>query len=200
MRPTSAIRPERNMQIPGEQISYVRRIEPFDARALNVSMGVCMGEALDLPGISRIGDIYRLLPGTGAALALPVRMQPGTPGPVIARDTALGSEGDRLIPAGRHLLMSQSGAEIAVLMIRHAASGRLLALPLAPVPPRTDFTLIASDERVDGGWMRDFLHVSRVVPEPRPAPLTPGPLTDAGTKVAPTAPQVLRRHGLARHR
>ncbi len=102
--------------------------------------GANQGDGLDLAGMCEPGDIYQLDRG-----AQELRLEIET-GPEqtqrIAQGSDLGQPGDTISLLTRHVMMAPDGDTVDILLIRHDISGVLLALPLSPVAPRLDYTLL----------------------------------------------------------
>lgn len=97
------------------------------------------------------GDIYQLEPD-----AVPLRLcllpQKGTTGRglTVAAGSEVGAPGDPVTLSARLTLMGPDGGTVEMLMLRHRTQGRTAlsaayALPLSPIGPRTDYTLIRAD-------------------------------------------------------
>jgi hypothetical protein len=124
------------------------RCEVFPASALRVRMGVNAGDDLASAEAPCAGDIYRL--GAGDR---PVRVRLTSPGPDGLRRIGLGSDiggaGRAVAVTARLVFMAADGVRAEVLVLRpgpdDGASPRPLLLPLQPLIPGIDLTLIRID-------------------------------------------------------
>ncbi len=109
------------------------------ADAIWVVSGVNHGEPV--AGADRIvpGDIYRL-DASARPLRLMLRRCAGAY--EVAPGSAIGRVGDPVAVIATLTLMTADGGRVDVLILRHEPDGGLFALPLAPMSPRTDYTLI----------------------------------------------------------
>lgn len=135
----------------------VQSAQVFRAADFVVVTGVNRGEPLAVPDDLGEGDIYRL-----AAAAAPVRLailRDGA-GATVAPGSEAGAPGAAVAVLAR-LRMMGDGADGADLMLLAVGDG-LFALPLSPLSPGSDLTLLAVEpapERVD---LADLLCVSFV--------------------------------------
>lgn len=113
----------------------------FDAGAIKVTSGANHGDALGLAEASLPGDVYQLERGA-RALRLVLATDNGEQ--LVAEGSEIGAPGDAVTLLARHVLMAPDGDTVDILIIAHVPSGRRLALPLSPIAPRADYTLIES--------------------------------------------------------
>ncbi len=123
----------------------------YAAEALWVVSGANQGDPIAPPPGVEPGDVYRLDPSLP-----PIRLHLNRDAPEASRQTiaagsALGRTGDAMELCALLTFLAPDGDRVEVLLIRHAAEG-LFALPLSPMAPRTDYTLI--DARADPGQVR----------------------------------------------
>ncbi len=124
----------------------------YDAGALRVTSGANLGDAIAEADFCEPGDVYRLAPDA-PALRLMLRPAAGDlRSQEIAEGSEIGQPGDRIELLSLLTLMAPDGDRVETLYVRHAASGVGYALPLSPIAPRTDYTLIAA--RADTGDIR----------------------------------------------
>ncbi len=109
------------------------------AEALAVETGALMGDAIGDLGEVVAGDIY-VLDGKEAAREL-MLAQVGT-ATVVADDSSVGAAGQAVVPLARHQIMGERGAAVEVLVLD--LEGERLALPLGPLSPSDEYTLISS--------------------------------------------------------
>src|SRR5690606_8451704 len=68
--------------------------------------------------------------------------------------------GDRIALLSLLTLMSPDGDRVEVLVIRHEATGEPYAVPLSPLAPRVDYTLIDARDDVEGIRVADLVCVA----------------------------------------
>lgn len=124
----------------------------YDATALWVVSGANLGDAIAEAGQCEPGDVYRLDPDAPPRRLMLRPAPPGSLTQTLADGTDIGNPGDALALRSLLTLMAPDGDRVEVLLIRHEPTARLLALPLSPVAPRTDYTLL--DARQDPGSIR----------------------------------------------
>ncbi len=131
----------------------------YKADDLRVVSGANLGDPVASADRVEPGDIYRLDP---AARALRLMLQPAKFGraQVLAEGTALGRAGDHIALLSLLTLMAPDGDRVELLVIRHEATGADLALPLSPMAPRVDYTLIDAREDVEGIRIADVVCIS----------------------------------------
>lgn len=128
----------------------------FAAEDLYVHHGVAMGEALGRPDDVIAGDVFRLDPeARGRQLVL----RRGTDRPVVAPGSGAGVEGAAVEALARHRLMGPEGEALDVIAVEVEGAG-LYLLPLSPVAPRVDYTLVACEPVPDDLPLADLLCVS----------------------------------------
>ncbi|MGB7261133.1 MAG: Hint domain-containing protein [Albidovulum sp.] len=132
----------------------------YDARALRVAVGANLGDAIGAAADVELGDIYRLDPN-----ASPLRMMLHTGSvedrvQILADGSDIGAPGDRLDLLSQLTLMAPDGDQVELLYVQHAPSGTALALPLSPIGPRTDYTLLAANEDIGDIRIADAVCVS----------------------------------------
>ncbi|MFN0116344.1 MAG: Hint domain-containing protein [Paracoccaceae bacterium] len=131
----------------------------YEADAIWVVSGANQGDAIAEAGFCEPGDVYRLDPS-----AHPIRLKllgpQATDGTqLIAAGSQIGAAGDEVRLLSALTLMSADGDRVEVLIVRHEAAGRL-ALPLSPMAPRTDYTLVDARDEVRGARLADMVCVS----------------------------------------
>lgn len=116
--------------------------EVFAAAELWVVAGANQGDGMDAPDLAEPGDIYRL-----EAEAAPIRLVLGPAGdgggPRLRPGSRIGAPGDAIEALSRMTLMAPDGDQVELLVLRHAPSDTRLVLPLSPLGPRIDYTLIS---------------------------------------------------------
>ena len=132
----------------------------YDAEALRVTSGANLGDAVAEAAFCEPGDIYRLAPGAVVRRLL-LRPEEADPASLcIAEGSGIGQPGDRITLLSALTLMAPDGDQVETLFVRHAATGSGYAVPLSPMAPRTDYTLIASREDMSGIRITDVICTS----------------------------------------
>lgn len=124
----------------------------YPARALRVASGANLGDPIAEAGLVEPGDVYRL---DREATSLRLMLAPAEGdrhAQILAEGSGIGRAGDRIGLLSVLTLMSPDGDRVEVLIVRHDATGEDFAVPLSPLAPRLDYTLI--DARADIGDIR----------------------------------------------
>ncbi|OCX61443.1 hypothetical protein BFP70_15600 [Thioclava sp. SK-1] len=117
-------------------------VHVFDADQFWVTSGANQGDGLDLAGLCEPGDTYQL-----DRAAIPLRMMLSTEdGQRVAPGSQIGLPGDRIGLLSRYVLMAPEGDKVDLLLLEHEPSQQLFALPLSPIAPRVDYTLLEATE------------------------------------------------------
>ncbi|MDP2084538.1 MAG: Hint domain-containing protein [Gemmobacter sp.] len=117
----------------------------FAAADLFVTSGANLGDGLAEPGDLCPGDVYELDPD-----AAPLRLALARPDAahhrpqVVAQGSEVGAPGDPVAFAARLVLMAPDGQQVELLVLRHGAG--LYVLPLTPIAPRTEYTLLVAED------------------------------------------------------
>lgn len=144
--------------MPNQTFLPGQECQVFLADDIYVSHGVALGDGLGLPDEVCPGDVYWLDPD-----AVPRRLviDRAAGGQRIAAGSEIGAEGQTLALVARYRLLVPQGDPLDILLVQLGA-GELCALPLAPVAPRVDYTLVAVDEAPEGATLADLLCVAFV--------------------------------------
>ncbi len=122
--------------LPGHAVSA------YAAGAIRVSGGANLGDPIGGIGDCMPGDIYRLKP-EARAKRLVLARGPKSAGPqFLGSGTEVGAAGDPIQPLALLTLLGPDGERLAIVTLRHLASETTLALPLSPMVPRTEYTLV----------------------------------------------------------
>lgn len=144
--------PDRSAPAPA-QSAYVHL-----ARNFTVVSGANLGDPIAEPALCEPGDVYRLRPG-----AEPVRLRIARDPAqdcLIAEGSALGSLGAAVRPQSEITLMGSDGERIEAVLLAIGAAGEAVLLPLSPLAPRTDYTLLEA-RAADGALpLTDLICVS----------------------------------------
>lgn len=140
----------------------------FAAADLYVTSGANLGDGLAEPGDLCAGDVYELDPEARPlrlALARPRTGAPPARQQVVAPESEVGAPGDPVVLSARLTLMAPDGQKVELLLLRHRAAGRAVAsvlyvLPLTPIAPRTEYTLLAAEDPPDDLRLSDLICLS----------------------------------------
>ena len=128
------------------------------ARNFAVVSGANLGDPIAEPALCEPGDVYRLRPGAEPA-RLRIARDPAQ-GCLIAEGSALGSVGAAVRPQSEITLMGSDGERIEAVLLAIGAAGAQVLLPLSPLAPRTDYTLLEA-RAADGALpLTDIICVS----------------------------------------
>lgn len=135
-------------------------VHAFACGAIRVAVGANLGDPIGGADDCLPGDIYRLKPEARARRL--VLNRPRTPGEAqtIAPGSAIGAPGDRVWPLAILTLLSPEGERLAIVTLWHEASTTTFALPLSPMLPHTDYTLVSVDPDAGGVRLADVISVS----------------------------------------
>jgi hypothetical protein len=141
----------------------VQVVRVFAAGDIFVTQGVNRGDGLGAPDALCCGDIYQLDPE--AAPRLLALAEPASGRTARQQSVAAGSEvgtpGDPVTLLAQLTLMAPDGDTASVLVLHcPGARGGLLALPLAPLAPRTDYTLVHAGEAPEAVRLADVMCLS----------------------------------------
>lgn len=130
----------------------------FAAEDIFVAQGVNAGDALLPPDEVCPGDIYELDVG-----ARPVRLalKLAGSGQCIAPESEVGGPGDQVHLIARYRLMDPDAATVELLLMEVAGRARL-ALPLSPMGPGREYTLLSVEEAPEDVALADLVCVSLV--------------------------------------
>lgn len=139
-----------------DQAGTVQSAQVFPAAALVVVAGVNRGEPLAEPDELCEGDVYRLHPDA-APVRLAIRQDGGSR---VAEGSVAGQPGAEVAVLARLRLMGD-GTEGAEVLLLSAGDG-LHALPLSPLAPGAEYTLLAVEPPPERVALADLLCVSFV--------------------------------------
>jgi hypothetical protein len=110
------------------------------ARHLPVVSGANLGDPVAEAALCELGDVYRLRPAS-EPLRLRIEGDPAG-GYLVADGSAVGVSGEAVVPRSGLTLMGSDGERIEALLISVGATGEDFILPLSPLAPRIDYTLL----------------------------------------------------------
>lgn len=131
--------------------------EVFAADDLYVAHGVAQGDGLGPPEDVCPGDIYWLDRGAQSARLVLARGPEG--GMQVGAGSAVGRPGAAVEVRARYRLMGPEGEGVEVLLLAVAGT-EAVALPLSPLVPRTDYTLVTVEQAPDEVPLADLLCAS----------------------------------------
>ena len=139
----------------------------FRADALFVKIGVNLDDPIGEADDVCLGDIYHLEPGARAQRLFigPTQSAAGAPHlQSIADGSDVGRAGDGITLTSRLTMMTGDGDTVELLILRHhprdSDTEELYALPLSPMAPKTDYTLIRAEANPGSARLSDILCVS----------------------------------------
>lgn len=146
---TSPIDPGSDPLLPGHAVLL------FHAEDIFVSHGVNHDEGIGHPETLCPGDVYELDPR-----AKPLRLViAGDGGQRVAAGSEVGAPGEAIALEARLTLMSPDGDSVELLVLA-LAGGMRLALPLSPMGPRIEYTLLQTEAAPDPAPLADLVCVS----------------------------------------
>lgn len=140
------------------------RVHVFPAEALWVTAGANQGDPVGLAEECQPGDIYRLEREAGPVLLLLDQSESDASGAAgmrarVAKGSALGSPGQPIRMAARLTLMAPDGERVEVLILEIGGAGRF-ALPLSPLAPQDEYTLLAVSDDPGAVQLTDILCIA----------------------------------------
>jgi len=132
----------------------------FAAGDLRVVSGANQGDPAGEAADCVAGDVYHLR-GDARPLRLMLRAGPAGSRPAIAPGTQIGRPGQRIALRALYTFVAPDGDRIEAALLRHALDGDFV-LPLSPLAPRTDYTLIAVRADPQGVRLSDIVCVAFV--------------------------------------
>lgn len=132
----------------------------YPAGHLVVSVGVNLGDGLDSGEALCAGDVYQLVRDASARR---VRIEPGE-----GRTMRLADTGATLRLRARLMMMGAGGTALRLLLLERGPDSagpdegpdEMLVLPLTPLEPRLDYTLVRIEEDPDDVRLSDVLCAS----------------------------------------
>ncbi|KIT14390.1 Hint domain-containing protein [Jannaschia aquimarina] len=118
----------------------ISRCSVIPAEAFVVEAGAMAGDPIG--GLTDVvaGDLYTLAAATPEQELL---LQRGSDGPKVAPGSSVGRVGEAVKPVARHQMMGERGANVEILVLE--TGGARFALPLGPLSPMDEYTLISSE-------------------------------------------------------
>ena len=130
----------------------------YDVEDIWVISGANQGDALGDPFECEPGDIYQL---ERDATPLQLMLCADADGQqIIAQGSQIGTAGDIITLTARYVMMAPDSDKVDILLIRHEQSGHRFALPLSPIAPRLDYTLIEAHDDPGTARLADLVCVA----------------------------------------
>lgn len=135
-------------------------VPAYPAGAIRVSGGANQGDPIGGIDACLLGDLYRLKP-EARAKRLVLALGPQHTGPqFLGSGTEVGAPGDRIQPLALLTLLAPDGERLVIVTLRHLASETTFALPLSPMRPRVDYTLVDASSDFTALRLSDVICVS----------------------------------------
>ncbi|MCX7890095.1 MAG: Hint domain-containing protein [Rhodobacteraceae bacterium] len=132
----------------------------YPAAQFRVAGGANQGDPAGAAEDCVLGDVYHL---DAAARPLRLMLRPDGHGaggrPVIAPGTQIGRPGQRVVLRALYTFVAPDGDRIEAALVRHALEGDFV-LPLSPLAPRIDYTLVAVTPEAAGVRLTDIVCVA----------------------------------------
>ena len=133
-------------------------VHVYEADLVWVTSGANQGDGLGPADLCQPGDIYQL---DREARPLRLRIQADETGrQSIGPGSHVGAEGDTLTLLARHLMITPEGDTVDILLIRHDPAQVFYALPLSPIGPRIDYTLLEAMENPGDVRLSDLVCIA----------------------------------------
>ncbi len=132
-------------------------VQAYEATVFRVASGANLGDPIAEVGLCEPGDVYRLVHDARPVTLALHATSDGTRHQTLAHGTEIGRAGEPVELISLLTLMAADGDRVETLILHHPASGRDFALPLSPIAPRTDYTLIDLREAIDGVRIADIV-------------------------------------------
>jgi hypothetical protein len=145
--------PIQSGQCPPAQATHV-----YDVEDIWVISGANQGDALGDLFECELGDAYQLERDARALLLMLTHEVGGQQ--IVASGSEIGEEGDQITLIARYVMMAPDSDKVDVLLIRLETSRQLYALPLSPIVPRIDYTLIEMHEDPGTTQLADLVCVA----------------------------------------
>lgn len=131
-------------------------VQVFRADDIYVSQGVAAGDGMGPPDDVCLGDIYWVDP---EARPLRLAISRDGAGQRVAPGSQIGVVGGDIRLVARYRLLGPEGEGVEVLLLGLPGDG-MCVLPLSPVAPRVDYTLVTVDASPEALPLADLLCVS----------------------------------------
>jgi len=138
----------------------------FHAYDIFVQAGANLGDAVGDADEVCEGDIYHLDPDSAPRRLYLLPDEGGMQkGLTVAEGSDVGQPGDPVTLSSRLTLMAPDGDTVELLMLRHRAQGRTAtseayALPLSPMAPKVDYTLVRAETDPGETRLSDIVCIS----------------------------------------
>lgn len=147
-----------NVAVTPEKRAPAQATHVYDVEDIWVISGANQGDALGDPFECEPGDVYQL-----ERDARPLRLMLETDADgqqLVAAGSQIGVVGDQIALIARYVMMAPDSDKVDLLLIRHEPSGHRFALPLSPIAPRLDYTLIEAHDDPGTTQLADLVCVA----------------------------------------
>ena len=117
-------------------------VQAHVAGAIRVVSGANLGDPIGEIDDCMAGDVYRLHPEARTARLGLCHSAGSRAAQQIAAGSEIGAAGDKVSVLALLTLLGHDGDRLAIVTIRHAPSGAIYALPLSPMLPKVEYTLV----------------------------------------------------------
>lgn len=155
---------DRDPSAPGDAAPHSADV--FAGSDIVVTSGANQGDTLAHAADAVAGDIYQLGRESAARTLLLTRQTAAPGAPMrIARGSDLGAQGDSVRLLQRMTLMAPDGDATELLILEHlpvrpVATPAILVLPLSPMQPRVDYTLLRIEDDPEPVRLSDIICIS----------------------------------------
>ncbi len=132
----------------------------YPAHALRVASGANLGDPIAEAGLVEPGDVYRLDRAAPSLRLMLAPVEGDRQAQRLAEGSEIGRPGDRIALLSVLTLMAPDGDRVEVLVVRHDGTAEDFAIPLSPIAPRLDYTLITARDDIGDIRIADIVCVS----------------------------------------
>jgi hypothetical protein len=139
------------------------RCQVFRAEDFHVASGVNLGDSLTEPDLMCLGDAFTLAPNAQPLRLGLSRADTTANGRVqtIGGGSAIGAPGEPVELTARLTLMAPDGDRVELLLLVHRVEGGgIYVLPLSPIAPHIEYTLLKADTAPADTRLTDLVCVS----------------------------------------
>ncbi|MGB7269992.1 MAG: Hint domain-containing protein [Albidovulum sp.] len=134
--------------------------QAYEAGDIRVFSGANLGDAIGGPEDCQPGDIYRVAASARAARLMLCPAAAAKGQQLIAPGSDIGAAGDLLIGQSVLTLLASDGERLVIVIVKHQATNRVYALPLSPMTPLVEYTLVDLSDDLRDIRLTDIICVS----------------------------------------
>ncbi|MGB3147894.1 MAG: Hint domain-containing protein [Paracoccaceae bacterium] len=134
-------------------------VQAYQAGAIRAVLGANQGDAIGGVEDCALGDIYRLKP-EARPKRLALARGTGNLPQEVGEGSQIGQPGDQLFFLANLTLLAADGDRLTIVTVWHEASGTTYALPLSPMTPRKEYSLIEAGDNLGDLRLADIICVS----------------------------------------